>query len=302
MITLFLCFSFWVGIVTSQKGCCKEKVVQGHPSLDGFYFLADEVELASLNQADRFLCLDGCIYTKSGVSADQEFCFKSGPLNPTCAAASPNKTLADRENLLASMSTLNRTQYVKKTEVKDTEDAKEEIVNAELKIKQLLSSTSTSGKKRKREIENCGDVLEYVTQMEIYSGNNDTRGTQEYAKKITNAEVTACPSDLILQLSDKFNVFQTVRENFDRIIQTLEQEIFEIKSTLELLQEEVEAINTLLITDFGMNVEEILTSSVDLSQEIPLPLDPASYLTIDKTSEIAEAPVALLFPVIVITA
>ena len=82
------------------------------------------------------------------------------------------------------------------------------------------------------------------------------------------------------------------------IIKSLEAEIKEIQSTIQVLGDELFDIEQLLVTEFGVDLDDASLDDVDASEEMPLALDPATTLYFDYSLQISEIPVALDFPVI----
>merc|ERR1712106_542294 len=99
---------------SNEEGCCLQKVVSGDPVLDGSYNLLEERSVETLTSEDQALCVDGCIYSKTGSPASDEYCFKPGSLESVCSSIttppppSPQAALLEREDILQSMKVLNQ--------------------------------------------------------------------------------------------------------------------------------------------------------------------------------------------------
>ena len=134
--------------------------------------------------------------------------------------------------------------------------------------------------------------------MENYTANNETDKIQEMANNIINTEATTCPADITSQLEENMAVFTATTLILNDIIKSLEEEIQMIQETIVDLSSELSEIENLLMTEFGMDLEEVVLNEVDSSEEMPLALHPLTNLNIDYTVEFEEIPIVLDFPVI----
>merc|ERR1711892_136535 len=286
-------------VPSNEEGCCLQKVVSGDPVLDGSYSLLEERSVETLTSEDQALCVDGCIYSKTGSPSSAEYCFKPGSLQSVCSSItspppSPQNALLERGDILQNMKVLNQSQELKSKELGQTKELTEDIEAAEDKIKQI---TSSSGRKA-RQVEECEAIVVYIVAMENYTATNDTTKMQEMANNIINAEATSCPDYISSKLEESLQVFSLTKMILNDIIKSLEAEIKEIQSTIQVLGDELFDIEQLLVTEFGVDLDDASLDDVDASEEMPHALDPATALYFDFALQFSEMPVALDFPVI----
>merc|ERR1711892_369222 len=245
-------------VPSNEEGCCLQKVVSGDPVLDGSYNLLEERSVETLISEDQALCVDGCIYAKTGSPTSNEYCFKPGSLQSVCTSIttpppSPQNALLERGDILQDIKVLNQSQELKSKELGQTKELTEDIEAAENKIKQL---TSSSGRKS-RQAEECEAIVVYVTALENYTATNETTKMQEMANNIINVEVTFCPADISSKLEESLEIFSLTKMILNYIINSLEAELKEIQSTIEVLGDELFDIEKLLVSNFGVDLDDV---------------------------------------------
>jgi len=285
---------------TPGTSCCSQQLVSGVQGLDGVYSLVEDRALAALPPQDRGVCESGCVYTRSGGGAGEEYCFKAGADGggSTCSAVGKaDSLLIERSTLKEELSLLNSSHQAGAMELEVRRRLAEEVEAAREKVTSLLQSPSRKVRVV-REEGGCGSVLTLLTSLNTALGLDNLVAAQAAASGLTSTSSVTCTVEEQQELSIDVQLLTTIQAKEEQTISVLEQQLGAMVEALQQIKEQLEVLEVLLVEEMGVTGFD-MEGQVDNSLEVPLVLGERERMELGDAG-IEEMPIALTFIAITI--
>merc|ERR1719323_1108353 len=266
------------------------------------------------------VCLDSCVYTKTGDEPGREYCFKGTDLPgsvecsalPTEAPVTGSTETPNEDSLREGISALEDEIAQDEVELQQLEEQEAEAAELETalddvsaKIDELLDG---SRRRRRRQDEesstiapaaSCQEIAELVEEMEA---ETETKKRLKIVTKITTTTVLSCTDE-----NDK-QFLEVKKEKLKSVLITVKSETEEIKNeikkektkvTLKIVKNKKKQEKLLEKLDIMLNPTTMPPQEPNVS-ETPVPMEPSSSteetpITMEpQTSE--ETPIAMTSP------
>jgi len=249
---------FFLTILSRSDACCNNQLVEGFGDLDGTYLLVED-----RNVPPEEVCLDGCVYKKTGGSPENMYRFKENIYNNTSAECQAvtldpslaNASLEDLANAAADLENNIAAQNLEIEALALQEEQASNLNSALDDVAALLASLLGGSGRHKRDVpQTCGELIamlaELTAPMDDLSASEKVTKKLQLSMDIGASPITECdPADIATLQSQQADIensiAETKEENNQRIEalaqqrQEAESEVLQLEVTLSVIAEEI---------------------------------------------------------------